>query len=156
MKRLEEAKKLGDFLYVGIWDDQMVQYYKGEKYPIVSVQERILCTLACKHVDDVVMGAPYIITEDLIKSLHIHKVVHIVDTTEDTPKNIHKHIDQFEIPRKLGILEEVSISDPFYNFTIEDVAQRVKENKASLELKFKKKSESTQKYYENKTFVQEE
>ncbi len=88
------------------------------------------------------MGAPYIITEDLIKSLHIHKVVKIVDTTEDTPKNIHKHIDQFEIPRKLGILEEVSINDPFYNFTIEDVAQRVKENKASLELKFKKKSES--------------
>ena len=94
-----EAKKLGDFLYVGIWDDQMIKYYKGEQYPIISVQERILCTLACKHVDDVVMGAPYVITEDLIKSLHINKVVRVVDTTEDTPKNIHKHIDQFEIPR---------------------------------------------------------
>ena len=30
LKRLQEAKKLGDFLYVGIWDDQMVKYYKGE------------------------------------------------------------------------------------------------------------------------------
>lgn len=142
LKRLQEAKKLGDFLYVGIWDDQMVSYYKGEKYPIISVQERILCALACKHVDDVVMGAPYVITEDLIKSLKINKVVRVVDTTEDTPKNIHKHIDQFEIPRKLGILEEISIDDSFYNFTLEDIAQRVKENKSALELKFKNKSAS--------------
>lgn len=72
------------------------------------------------------MGAPYVITEDLIKSLHISKVVRIVDTTEDTPKDIHKHIDQFEVPRKLGILEEISISDQFYNFTLENIASRVK------------------------------
>lgn len=72
------------------------------------------------------MGAPYVITEDLIKSLHISKVVRIVDTTEDTPKDIHKHIDQFEVPRKLGILEEISINDQFYNFTLENIASRVK------------------------------
>jgi ethanolamine-phosphate cytidylyltransferase len=29
LKRLEEAKKFGDFLYVGIWDDEMTRYYKG-------------------------------------------------------------------------------------------------------------------------------
>ena len=33
--------------------------------------------LAIEDVDDVVIGAPYIITEDLIKSLNIHKVVHV-------------------------------------------------------------------------------
>jgi ethanolamine-phosphate cytidylyltransferase len=37
MKRLEEAKKLGDFLYVGIWDDEMTRFYKGEVYPIQSI-----------------------------------------------------------------------------------------------------------------------
>ena len=47
MKRLEQAKQLGDFLYVGIWDDDMVRYYKGEVYPIQALQERILMTLAC-------------------------------------------------------------------------------------------------------------
>ena len=71
LKRLEEAKKLGTFLYVGIWDDEMTRFYRGDSYPIISLQERILMTLACKHVDDVVIGAPYIITEDLIKSLNI-------------------------------------------------------------------------------------
>ena len=38
--------------------------------------------LAIKHVDDVVIGAPYIITEDLIRSLNINKVVY-VETDED-------------------------------------------------------------------------
>jgi glycerol-3-phosphate cytidylyltransferase-like family protein len=41
-------------------------------------------TLACKHVDDVVIGAPFIITKDLITSLNIKKVIHITDTAEDT------------------------------------------------------------------------
>jgi ethanolamine-phosphate cytidylyltransferase len=83
LKRLEAAKKLGDFLYVGIWDDEMTSFYKGQNYPIVHLQERVLMTLACKHVDDVVIGSPYILTEDLIKSLNIKKVVQIIDTDED-------------------------------------------------------------------------
>ena len=37
LKRLEEAKKLCDFLYVGIWDDDMTKYYKGHAYPIVPI-----------------------------------------------------------------------------------------------------------------------
>ena len=78
----------------------MVKYYKGDIYPIISLQERILMTLACKHVDDVVMGAPYIITEDLIKSLSIKKVIRISNTSEDKPQKKYEHIDQFEVPRK--------------------------------------------------------
>jgi glycerol-3-phosphate cytidylyltransferase-like family protein len=39
--------------------------------------------LACKHVDDVVIGAPFILTRDLIKSLNIHKVVKVIGTKED-------------------------------------------------------------------------
>lgn len=41
-------------------------------------------TLACKHVDDVVIGAPFIITKDLIQSLNIKKIITITDTLEDT------------------------------------------------------------------------
>ena len=75
------AKQLGDFLYVGLWDDEMISYYRGELFPVQSLQERVLMTLACQHVDDVVIGAPYIITHDLIASLKIKKVVVITDTT---------------------------------------------------------------------------
>ena len=75
LKRLEEAKKLGDFLYIGLWDDEMTRYYRGEMYPIVSIQERVLMCLSCKYVDDIVIGAPFILTQDLINSLHINIVV---------------------------------------------------------------------------------
>lgn len=29
LRRLEMAKSFGDFLYVGIWDDDMTKFYKG-------------------------------------------------------------------------------------------------------------------------------
>jgi len=38
--------------------------------------------LACRYVDDIVIEAPYIITEDLIKSLNINKVINVI-TDED-------------------------------------------------------------------------
>ena len=38
--------------------------------------------LACIYVDDIVIEAPYIITEDLIKSLNINKVINVI-TDED-------------------------------------------------------------------------
>jgi len=51
----------------------------------------MLCS--CKHVDDVVIGAPFIITPDLIKSLNIDKVITIVDTAEDTVLDEFQSID---------------------------------------------------------------
>ena len=55
----------------------MIRYYRGNKYPLQGMQERLLMALAVKYVDEVVIGAPYVITEDLIKSLNITKVVHV-------------------------------------------------------------------------------
>ena len=147
LKRLEEAKKLGDFIYVGLWDDEMVKYYRGGMYPIVSLQERVLMALACKHVDDLVIGAPYEITEDLIKSLNIQKVVHVLDTGEDGVLEQHADVDQFAIPRKMGILHEITIDDSFYQLTVEKLAQRVMCNKTAVELKLKKKTSSNDQYY---------
>lgn len=85
IERLKAAKEHGDYLYVGIWDDETIKYFKGEKYPLQGLQERSLLALGIQYVDDVVIGAPYIITEDLIKSLNISKVVH-VQTQEDKVK----------------------------------------------------------------------
>jgi hypothetical protein len=51
--------------------------------------------MACKYVNDVVIEAPYIITEDLIKSLNISKIVNVV-TDEDAPLPEYAHIDQYE------------------------------------------------------------
>mmetsp|Transcript_39535 Transcript_39535/g.60369 ORF Transcript_39535/g.60369 Transcript_39535/m.60369 type:complete len:387 (-) Transcript_39535:75-1235(-) len=129
LKRMEEARKLGDFLYVGIWDDDMTRYYKGDLYPIVPIQERVLMCLGSKHVDDVVIGAPFIITKDLITSLKIDKVVELVDYNEDPVLEQHQGIDPFSVARDLGILENVKVEDSFYDITTDQLAQRVHDNK---------------------------
>lgn len=71
IETLKRAKAMGDFLFVGVWADDVVNFFKGSNYPILSLHERVLMVLACRYVDDVVVGAPYQITKDLIKSLNI-------------------------------------------------------------------------------------
>lgn len=37
LKRLQLAKEKGEFLYVGLWDDEMTRYYRGGGFPIISI-----------------------------------------------------------------------------------------------------------------------
>lgn len=85
--------------------------------------------LAIKYVDDVVIGAPYIVTEDLIKSLNIKKVVH-VRSREDQPKAEFTDLDPFSVPKYLDMFVELP---PVENdLTVEDIAQRIHKNKAQF------------------------
>jgi len=94
IERIKQAAKLGDFLYVGVYSDEMCSYYRGAKYPVISLQERLLMALSCRYVDDVVIGAPFIITDDLIMSLNLSKVVNVI-TEEDFVLAEHQTIDPF-------------------------------------------------------------
>jgi ethanolamine-phosphate cytidylyltransferase len=97
-------------------------------------------TLACKHVDDIVIGAPYILTKDLISSLNISTVVHVTDTDEDVVKEEFNDIDPFTVAKEMGIFKEIEIKDPFYNITTESIAQRVYNNQAAFMKKFQNKA----------------
>lgn len=115
-------------------------------------------TLSCKYVDDVVIGAPFILTQDLITSLHINTVVEITGSEEDKVLKRHQKTDPNKVARDLGILKQVKIDDPFYDMTVEKIAGRVWANKQIYELKVKKKSQSEALYYEGKQargFVEE-
>lgn len=147
IERMKKARQRGDFLYVGLWSDEMVRYYRGNKYPLLCMQERLLMVLSCKYVDDVVIEAPYIITEDLIKSLNINEIVN-VKTNEDSISEQFKHIDPFEAAKKLGIYHEIDKDQD--ELTVEKIAHRVLANKEALQAKFAKKSQSEDQYYANK------
>ena len=43
---------------MGHWDDEMIRYYRGSKYPLQGLQERLLMALSMRYVDDVVIGGP--------------------------------------------------------------------------------------------------
>jgi len=32
--RLQKAKAQGNYMYVGLWDDDMINFYRGSNYPL--------------------------------------------------------------------------------------------------------------------------
>ena len=108
--------------------------------------------LACKYVDEVIIGAPYIMTADLLRTLNVHKVVAFT-TEEDCPLPAHHGVDPFTVPRELGIL--ITIPKLGDDLTLEMIAERVYQQKAEFEKKFLRKASSEQSYYANKGFVTE-
>jgi len=75
VRLLREAKKMGDFLLVGVHDDQAARRGRGAAYPVLALQERALGVMACRHVDDVIVGAPGEVTRDLIATFDVRAVV---------------------------------------------------------------------------------
>lgn len=60
---LKNAKAMGDYLIVGLHDDETINSIKGSNYPILSLQERVLNVLAMKYVNEVIIGAPWKLSE---------------------------------------------------------------------------------------------
>ena len=74
IKLLEEAKKLGDYLFVGLNSDKSIKKIKGEKRPILSQDARARILSAVEYVDYIILfddPTPY----RLIKSLKPHYLV---------------------------------------------------------------------------------
>src|SRR3989338_6526557 len=63
---LKKAKALGTYLIVGLHDDDVITQVKGQGFPIMNVHERVLGVLSCRYVDDVVIGAPFVVTKDVL------------------------------------------------------------------------------------------
>jgi ethanolamine-phosphate cytidylyltransferase len=55
---LEAAKNEGSYLIVGLYEDSVVNKYKGSHYPVQKLQERVLSVLANKLVADAATDAP--------------------------------------------------------------------------------------------------
>uniref|UniRef100_K1QX84 ethanolamine-phosphate cytidylyltransferase n=1 Tax=Magallana gigas TaxID=29159 RepID=K1QX84_MAGGI len=57
-------------------DKIAVNRYKGSNYPIMNLHERTLSVLACRYVSEVVIGAPYAVTADLMDHFKVDVVCH--------------------------------------------------------------------------------
>ncbi|KAI5718999.1 hypothetical protein M8J76_003437 [Diaphorina citri] len=102
---LEKAKQAGDYLIVGIHPDHVVAWYKGYGYPIMNLHERVLSVLACKYVDEVVIGAPYTITADMLSQLRVDIVCRglaavLPDETGRDPYSEAKKLGKLEFERR--------------------------------------------------------
>ncbi|KAI8983820.1 hypothetical protein BDB01DRAFT_790235 [Pilobolus umbonatus] len=133
---LKRAKALGDFLIVGIHDDQTVNEIKGVNYPLMNLHERALSVLACRYVDEVIIGAPYSVTEELLTGEYkIAMVAHGKTQTEQDRNGKNP----YELPMKLGIYQE--IDTPSSTITTEGIIHRIIENRKIFEERQRRKNQ---------------
>jgi len=84
----EKARALGTFLYVGIHDDPSTYHVLGGNFPIMALHERVLNVLACRWVDEVIIGAPWVITKDLLTTFNIRTVA--VPKSDQRARNLSR------------------------------------------------------------------
>ncbi|KAJ9506284.1 hypothetical protein QJQ45_000066 [Haematococcus lacustris] len=122
VKILKAAKAQGEFLLVGLHTDEDVQERRGPHLPIMNLHERSLSVLACKFVDEVIMGSPTVITDDLIKTFNIHLV------------------DRYAAAQSSGIFRRLVSPD---QHTARDIIQRIVAKRQQFEARNAKKARSS-------------
>ncbi|MFH2019955.1 MAG: adenylyltransferase/cytidyltransferase family protein [archaeon] len=92
---LREAKKIGDFVIVGLMSDEEALAYK--RRPILSLEERRKEIEGCKYVDLVILNCPCPVTKEFIEEYKIDYVLHGDDYTKEelekwysAAKKLHK------------------------------------------------------------------
>ena len=149
---LKKARELGDFLIVGIHDDQTVNQYLGKHFPLNTLHERVLNILACKYVDDVIIGAPFKITDRLLRDLNVSIVVKSLDLIQGSINSYALALNPYEVPEKLDIIKDVNIE---CTITVKEIIRRVQKNKEAIEKKVIKYAARQNDYESNATYVQE-
>lgn len=92
---LKQARSHGDYLIVGIHNDEDVKSYK--RIPIINEYDRCEIVRNCRLVDEVIPDAPLVITEKYIKDHKIDFIFHGDDQNA-------AYSDQHKIPREMGIM----------------------------------------------------
>ncbi|XP_044468552.1 ethanolamine-phosphate cytidylyltransferase-like isoform X2 [Mangifera indica] len=145
---LKKARQLGDFLLVGVHTDQIVSEHRGNHHPIMHLHERSLSVLACRYVDEVIIGAPWAVTQDMITTFNICLVVR--GTVAETNSSLADETDPYAVPKSMGIFQ---LLESPKSTTTTSVAQRIVANHDAYMKRNAKKAASEQKYYEEKKFV---
>lgn len=98
MNAFRQGRALGTTLIVGVNSDETITLCKGK--PVFNDEERLQTVRACKWVDEVVEGVPYIMNEDyinyVIEKYRIDYVVHGDDPCLVDGKDV------YETAKKLG------------------------------------------------------
>ncbi|GLT40947.1 hypothetical protein SLA2020_150430 [Shorea laevis] len=145
---LRVARELGDFLLVGLHNDQTISAKRGVHRPIMNLHERSLSVLACRYVDEVIIGAPWEVSRDMITTFDISLVVHgTVAEGDDFRK---EEGNPYAVPISMGIFK---VLESPLDITTTTIIRRIVANHEAYEKRNEKKSASERKYYEAKTFV---
>ncbi len=149
---LKAARQEGDFLLVGVHTDEDVTKRRGAHLPIMELHERALSVLACRYTDEVIIGAPSVITEDLLTTFNINLVVRGT-MHEITDRKTASEDERYRIPSQRNILKYLTSPS---STTSAELIQRIVKNRQQFESRQEKKKKSEKEYYETaKEYVAE-
>ena len=154
IETIAKAKALGSFLFVGIHDDETINKHKGKNYPIMNLHERVLNVLSCKYVDEVIIGAPWQITKDMITTFNIKKVVSGSNTKLDLDKSdlYIKSKDPYKVAKELNIYQQVKTEN---SLNTENVVERIINNRTKYQNRNKNRVKKDVNYLKKKNFIEE-
>jgi ethanolamine-phosphate cytidylyltransferase len=151
VKILEAAKAVGDFLLVGVHTDEAVSARRGPHMPIMNLHERVLSVLACKYADEVVIGAPAVITPDLLKTFNIGLVVR--GSVSETGRLGPVEEDRYAEAVSQGIYRVLPSPN---DASLTQIVERIVERRTEFEARQKRKGASEAAYYSSaKVYIPE-
>lgn len=145
---LRSARQLGDFLLVGVYTDETISELRGQQYPLMNLHERSLSVLACRYVDEVIIGAPWEVTKDMVTTFNISVVVH--GTVSERNSSTGEPHDPYAVPKSMGIFRVIESPK---DITTTSVAQRIIANHEIYVKRNTKKVASEKKYYAEKQYI---
>lgn len=107
----------------------------------MNLHERVLSVLGCRHIDDVLIDAPYDITNEMISTLGISEVVQVKQDIHDGSNE--EHDARYKCAQDAGILNTIKAES---NFRIGNVIQRIQRNQNAFQAKFERKMKAEQDY----------
>ncbi|KAK3018216.1 hypothetical protein RJ639_002750 [Escallonia herrerae] len=121
---------------------------RGAHRPIMNLHERSLSVLACRYVDEVIIGAPWEVSKDMITTFNISLVVH--GTIAEDSDFAKEKRNPYDVPSSMGILK--LLESPL-DITTSTIIRRIVSNHEAYQKRNERKAESERRYYEDKSFV---
>lgn len=145
---LEECSFVADKVVCAVIADEYLTRDKtNQPPPMLNQSERAMSTIACRHCDDVVVGAPARLTDDICKTFNVTSVVfEDDDAVTERDRNVCE---------KNGV-QILSVKERVFSRKKLTIAKRVQANRALFEERQKRKMASEKAYYEQKAFVAED
>jgi ethanolamine-phosphate cytidylyltransferase len=145
---LQAARARGDYLIVGIHGDAVVNQERGMNLPLMNLHERVLSVLGCRHVDDVLMDAPYEVTADMLASLQITEVVHVVHNDNNNSNDENETtLARLQVAQDRGMLHRMERTS---DFNMGSILQRIQRNQDAFQSRFDRKTAAEEKFYQEK------
>ena len=129
----------------GVQGDAVVNRQMGANFPLLNLHERVLSVLGCRFVDDVLIDAPYTVSQEMISSLNISEVVH--GTVYDDIGSNRNDDSRYREAKDTGIL---SVLESPCDFRLENIVHRIQDNQEMFQARFKRKKAAENDHYKEK------